>query len=54
MATEGVRVCRPDIGPIEMCAICAGPVDMTSFHLTYFDSATDVSGMVGYTVDVDY
>ena len=26
---------RPDLGPIEACAVCKGPVDMTRFHLAF-------------------
>lgn len=25
----------PSLGPVESCALCRGPVDMTRFHLTY-------------------
>ena len=44
MAAEGAPICPPGIGPIEMCAKCNGPVDMTRFHLTYLESC---SGMYG-------
>ena len=26
---------QPDVGPVEVCAICKGPVDMTRLHLTF-------------------
>lgn len=38
-AMEGERVpipaVPPTIGPVESCALCRGPVDMTTFHLAY-------------------
>lgn len=35
---------RPDIGPIETCAKCKGPVDMAAFHLTYTECETQENG----------
>ncbi len=37
MDTEGVPIptVRPGIGPVESCAKCSGPVDMSDWHLTY-------------------
>jgi hypothetical protein len=37
MAAERVPIPEqpPGIGPIEACAVCKGPVDMTLFHLAY-------------------
>jgi hypothetical protein len=37
MSTERVPIPGhpPGIGPVEICARCSGPVDMTAFHLTY-------------------
>lgn len=40
MAREGVPIHRPDIGPIEPCAKCGRPIDMTQFHLTYVVSGS--------------
>ena len=39
MQEEGVPIpsVRPGIGPVEQCARCAGPVDMSDWHLTYTD-----------------
>ncbi len=39
MRDEGVPIpaVRPDIGPIESCAKCSGPVDMSDWHLTCTD-----------------
>jgi hypothetical protein len=38
MNNEGVPVRRVGIGPVEPCAICGGPVDMTRFHRAYTDT----------------
>jgi hypothetical protein len=40
MASERVPVPEhpPGIGPIEACAVCKGPVDMSLFHLAYTKS----------------
>ncbi len=35
MVREGVPIRYPDIVPVERCAKCGGPVDMSEFHLTY-------------------
>jgi hypothetical protein len=54
MALEGVPIHPADIGPVERCAKCGGPVEMDQFHLAYVETSTDVQGWIGYTVDVDY
>ncbi|MBB5463681.1 hypothetical protein [Paraburkholderia sp. Cpub6] len=55
MAKEGVPIRYPDIGPVESCAKCAEPVDMTEFHLTYLqDESVDEGTFVSRTIDVDY
>jgi hypothetical protein len=55
MAREDVPIRRPGIGPLEMCAKCLGPVDMTEFHLTYIEDETvDESTFVSRTVNLDY
>lgn len=38
---ERIRATFPDIGPIESCSRCNGPVDMTEFHLTYIQTLTE-------------
>jgi len=37
MVNQGVPIpaVRPDIGPVEVCAVCKGPVDMLRWHLTF-------------------
>jgi hypothetical protein len=37
MEHAGVPIRPTGIGPIEACAKCRGPVDMTEFHLTYVE-----------------
>jgi hypothetical protein len=56
MNADGVSIpaVRPGIGPIESCAKCSGPVDMSEWHLTYTDGCLEeVHGGVKY-LDVDY
>jgi hypothetical protein len=55
MARYRVPVLRVGIGPIEPCARCRGPVDMTEFHITFTESEMverDVT--ILEPVDVDY
>ncbi|CAG9219342.1 hypothetical protein BCAR13_410049 [Paraburkholderia caribensis] len=40
MAREDVPIRRPGLEPIEICAKCGGPVDMTDCHLTYVEDET--------------
>jgi hypothetical protein len=55
MAAENVPIRRPGIGPVETCAKCGGPVDMTCFHLTYLESSSkNVTEFVSNTVSLDY
>jgi hypothetical protein len=37
MAVHGIPVPphRPDVGPVEVCALCERPVDMTRYHLAF-------------------
>lgn len=46
MAREQVPVpaLKADIGPIETCAICRAPVDMSEFHLAYSMSQCQEAG----------
>lgn len=37
---EKIQATFPDIGPVEKCSRCHGPVLMTSFHLTYVEMDT--------------
>lgn len=50
MAAEGVPIRHPGIGPIEKCAKCNGPVDMTRFHLTYLEDCVEYAT----TLELDY
>jgi hypothetical protein len=34
---------RPGINPVEICARCKGPVDMSDWHLTYLENEFDTS-----------
>lgn len=55
MAAEAVPIRRVDgIGPVNPCANCGGPVDMTEFHLAYAGMCSDMRGAMALTVDVDY
>ena len=55
MASEGVPIRRPGIGPVETCAKCGAPVDMAEFHLTYVESqAVSMGDRTLDTIDVDY
>jgi len=56
MAEEKVPVPRhpPDIGPVEVCAICSSPVDMTVFHLTYSQCEVDFRQLFGQPSDHEY
>ena len=57
MLVEDVSIpaVRPDIGPIEDCARCKGPVDMAAFHMTYTECETRENGDgTATTLDLDY
>ena len=54
MSREGVPIKRVGVDPIEPCAKCGGPVDMSDYHLTYVEQ--DIKFLPTSTVpqDVDY
>lgn len=55
MAQENVPIRRPGLEPVEICAKCGGPVDMTEFHLTYVEDETVRRGMFEVqVVSLDY
>ena len=55
MRDEGVPIRRPGIGPIESCAICGRPVDMTESHRSYVESEEiAVNSLILKPVNVDY
>jgi predicted nucleic-acid-binding Zn-ribbon protein len=55
MEREGVPIRRPGTGPVESCAKCGGPVDMSEFHLTYIeDEAIDTGMYVSSVINVEY
>ncbi|WP_233886395.1 hypothetical protein [Paraburkholderia flagellata] len=54
MANESVPIRPAGLEPIETCARCAGPVDMSEFHLAYVESETMMNGFVGITLDCEY
>ncbi|KGR99292.1 hypothetical protein X946_1063 [Burkholderia sp. ABCPW 111] len=54
MAREGTPISPPGIGPVEVCARCKGPVDMTRFHLTYLASCAMYIGFAMQTLETDY
>lgn len=56
MQEQGVPIParRPGIGPVEHCAKCAGPVDMSDWHLTYTDGVYQDEQVGVRTVELDY
>lgn len=44
----------PGIGPVELCARCNGPVDMTTSHITYSQCAVAFDGCVAAVHTFDY
>ena len=38
---EKIQATFPDIGPIEKCSRCHGPVQMTIFHLAFVESVSE-------------
>jgi hypothetical protein len=45
---------RPGLGPIEVCAMCRGPVDMCQFHRTYVEDQIESDGFNSTPIDVNY
>lgn len=45
---------RPDLGPIEICARCGFPVDMSEWHLAFLESDTNTTGAIGKPDEVEY
>lgn len=45
---------RPSLGPVESCAKCCGPVDMSGWHLTFVESDMDLVGDSFSPLDVTY
>lgn len=41
---ENVRCTYPDIGPIETCSRCNGPVDMSRFHMAWVEEEATIEG----------
>jgi hypothetical protein len=57
MRGEGVPIprVRPDIGPVESCAKCGKPVDMSTWHLTYTEARTEELTPGTFTIhDLEY
>ena len=55
MARGQVSITRPNLGPVETCAKCGGPVDMSEFHLAYLeDESIDEGTFVSTMIDLDY
>ena len=56
MQEQGVPIPtdRPDIGPIEACARCSGPVDMSDWHLTFSEGKLEGEGGSVATLEFDY
>jgi hypothetical protein len=56
MNSEGVPIptVRPGIGPVESCAKCSGPVDMSDWHLTYTEGCQMEERGGVRIVEVDY
>lgn len=44
----------PEIGPVEVCARCSGPVDMTAFHLTYSQCEIVYGEACGQASNLEY
>jgi hypothetical protein len=45
---------RPGLGPIEVCARCKGPVDMTQLHQAYVEDEVETDGFNSNPIDVRY
>jgi len=54
MAREGVPIKRVGVDPIEPCAKCGGPVDMSDYHLTYVEQDIKFLPTSAVPQDVDY
>ncbi len=48
MRHQGVQLRSVGIGPVENCALCLKPVDMSAFHLTYTEN--DMTVMSFYSL----
>jgi len=53
-----MRICPsiqpPSFGPVEVCARCAGPVDMSDWHLAILESDTNTTALPFKPVEVEY
>lgn len=56
MATMRIRVPnqRPAFGPIEVCARCGGPVDMSDWHLVFLESDTNTKWTLVEPDEIEY
>lgn len=56
MKKQGVPIpsIRPGIGPVEQCAKCEGPVDMSAWHLTHTDGEYQEEPGFVRSIDFDY
>lgn len=56
LAGQRIRVpkTRPALGPIEICARCGYPVDMSDWHLVFLESDTNATGTPGKPDEVEY
>jgi hypothetical protein len=45
---------RPGIGPVETCAKCSGPVDMSDWHLTYTNGECEEQEFSVSVLELDY
>lgn len=56
MAGQGISIPtnRPDVLPIERCSMCAGPVDMSDWHLTFTEGESEFAGATLCPIDVQY
>ena len=49
-----IKATHPDIGPIEACSRCGGPVDMTKPHLGYVEAVHHFGPSSAQSDDIDY
>ena len=56
MAALRIRVPnqRPGVGPVEVCARCWGPGDMSNWHLVFLESDTNTKGTSVKPEEVEY
>lgn len=45
---------RPNIGPIEACAKCSGPVDTSDWHLTFTEGSLEELPFGSAVLELDY